>query len=188
MHQIQEPKQVPRLWSPRGGLRGLLSYREEWLTDKQGLVDPIYLVTSAFSRLLHLLFDLLFLSEKNCSISRYLAHGSFTHSASECHHSDSLLNWHEWQIVQTTGFPSILACSRVFCWQELLQGTEVQLVPKELPKIFKPPPGTMQMSALALSSHKIQHFTFSFFLYVFWLFNYDCFEWTEGGMQERQHT
>lgn len=86
-----------------GRLQRLLPYREEWLTDKQGLANPIYLVTSAFSQVLHFLFDLLFPSENNCSKARYVAHGSFTHSASECLYSDSLLNVHEWQIVQTTG-------------------------------------------------------------------------------------
>lgn len=101
---INSRTQVLRLRPWWADLKGMLSYRQEWVTDNQGVIDPTYLVISAFSRMLHCLFDLLFLLKKNCSKSRNTGHGSFAHNASECHHSDSLLNLHEWQIAQTPGF------------------------------------------------------------------------------------
>lgn len=152
---INSRTQILRLCPSWADLKGMLSYRQEWVTANQGVVDPAYLVISAFSRVLRCLFDLLFLSKKNCSKSRNTGHGSFAHSTSECHHSASLSNLHERQIAKTPGFqcPQHTGMLEGF----LLARTAIEN--RSAYQRFKPHLRTTQLNALALSSHKIQHCT-----------------------------
>lgn len=191
MTSIQEPRQVLRSRSSWAGLRGVLSYREEWLTDKQGLADPVYLVTSAFSSVT-LPFWLAFSFRKE---PQHIQIYSSWLIYSQCQQVSP--QWLSFELTWVTDCSHHWFSTSPACWRAVEFSVGKNCCRKQkytcYPRCYQRYSSHILgpcswVHALALSSRKTERFTFSFFLYVFWLFNCDCFEWVDGGIPEICHT